>query len=366
MSDSSSASLAQHISIDEIALDPLNPRLEDDHVLSEPERELMRTLIAEEGLEELGESLKRNGYFAEEPVILLDKGADDGVVDKYTVLEGNRRIASIKLLRDPALLNSLGGKGLLPPLTEEEFERLASVPALIYSNREEVTAYLGVRHISGPKRWGNYAKAKYIAKLMSKGRSLEDITNIIGDKSDAIKKLARSWVIYKQAEREIESADLASTRESFSLVNEIVQNRPLKQFLGVSSTYPLTIDDEMIPGDKIDNLRLVMSWVFGDLDGGMPVISDHRDIRSKLGPIVQKEQSLQHMINTRDVDESLEYSDNEKDQVRKLLQKATKAAGNAMATLPLVLDAQVAEDVSRLSLVVASLETLVQAHSGDA
>jgi hypothetical protein len=324
---------ATSVPVSQILLDSENPRLDFEGVKRVTQEMILKKMVAEEGLEELASSFQKNGYFSEEPVILLRKGAQDGDEKNYIVLEGNRRLATLKLLLNPAKVNRLGYKGLFPVLSSAQASRLKKIPAFIYDSRDEVTTYLGVRHIAGAKRWGNFAKAKYIARQMESGRTPEELEETVGDSSGAIKKLARSWAIYRQAKMGIEDLNDKAIRENFSLVNEIVQNKALKNWLGVKSTFPRSVSDALVPEDNIDRLGHVLSWVFGSADGIGPVIHDSRDIRQKLGFIVEKEKALGVLIDTRDVDEALEYSDSDKENLIKFLNAAKKSVSSA---LPLV------------------------------
>lgn len=110
-------------------------------------------------LDELVESYLANGYFPNEPVLVLPRG------NRYVVVEGNRRTA--------ALMRLLGTKvaedaDLVFELDDDDGDRrakmseLSTIPAVALENREEVHAYLGFRHISGLKTWGAEAKARYL------------------------------------------------------------------------------------------------------------------------------------------------------------------------------------------------------------
>ena len=73
-----------------LALDPLNPRL----FLSggEPkEVEIIARLYRSEDLSELLQSIAANGYLDIEPLVVLKEE------ENLTVLEGNRRLAAIRL-----------------------------------------------------------------------------------------------------------------------------------------------------------------------------------------------------------------------------------------------------------------------------
>src|SRR5436190_20094686 len=88
-----------------LLLDPQNPRI----LIAEraPQLDILRTLYQNEALGELANSLARNGYFPEEPVVLVPSSESE----KYVVVEGNRRVATIKLLLDGKLRETVKVSG---------------------------------------------------------------------------------------------------------------------------------------------------------------------------------------------------------------------------------------------------------------
>jgi ParB-like chromosome segregation protein Spo0J len=91
-----------------LLLDPLNPRLPEE-LQGADQGTLLRYLFDETVLDELIRSLSENGYFQHEPLIAYR----DEDLDGWVVLEGNRRLAALKiLLREPEATD----QGLQPVL----------------------------------------------------------------------------------------------------------------------------------------------------------------------------------------------------------------------------------------------------------
>ena len=81
--------------VSSLVLDLDNPRL---GYLSEvrTQTQALQLLISKERVYELAKKISEEGYFVgEEPIICIEK-------DKKVVLEGNRRIAALKLLQNPS------------------------------------------------------------------------------------------------------------------------------------------------------------------------------------------------------------------------------------------------------------------------
>ena len=108
-------------------------------------------------------SIGENGFFPGEAIVVTPANG------KYTVLEGNRRLAALKLLQDPDLA---GNRRSITRASEDSKNKPTDIPAYIVNSRDDALQYLGFRHISGVQRWDPLAKARYL-KLLFKQASGE-------------------------------------------------------------------------------------------------------------------------------------------------------------------------------------------------
>jgi len=77
-----------------LQLDVNNPRIRYSNA-NLNQTQIMKLLIENEKIYELAKKISEEGYFVgEEPIICIEN-------DKKVVLEGNRRVASLKLLQNP-------------------------------------------------------------------------------------------------------------------------------------------------------------------------------------------------------------------------------------------------------------------------
>ena len=82
--------------ITSLSLDPLNPRLPElGHMATE--REIIAELIEHEDVYELTKQIASQGYYPTEVLVCIEENGE------FRVVEGNRRLASLKLLISPAL-----------------------------------------------------------------------------------------------------------------------------------------------------------------------------------------------------------------------------------------------------------------------
>lgn len=152
----------------ELKLDSQNPRLPDEY-RNLNQKDLLRHFFSSYALEELASSYIANGFFPSEPLLILKDG---------TVLEGNRRLAALKFL----FHDETAQEADIPEYsTDEDFssakkKALQTIPVIIVDDREELSAYLGYRHISGPKAWSAAAKARYVTLRVNKHAQSNPLT----------------------------------------------------------------------------------------------------------------------------------------------------------------------------------------------
>lgn len=150
--------------LDDLLFDPRNPRLpEDDQDSSQPR--LLEIMARDYRIIEIGQSLADNGYFHEEPLVVMPSPDIEG---KFVVLEGNRRLAALKLIDDPGPnpRQSAEWRALKDRAAELGHDLRERIPVVEYDNRDDVTAFLGFRHISGALKWEPMAKARFVHHLV--------------------------------------------------------------------------------------------------------------------------------------------------------------------------------------------------------
>src|SRR5436190_24252332 len=91
----------QELGLNVLDLDPENPRL-DRRTVEGGQAGIAKVIAERYRAVEVATSIAEHGYFASEPLIAIK--ADS----RYTVLEGNRRLAALKGLTDATLQGELG------------------------------------------------------------------------------------------------------------------------------------------------------------------------------------------------------------------------------------------------------------------
>ncbi|WP_312248007.1 hypothetical protein [Streptococcus parasuis] len=184
---------------DTVVLDPLeinldfnNPRFSMFDFSTE--KEIVKYLVDFEQIKELAFQIGENGYNTIGERIIVLKSRNAGKIN-YTVLEGNRRVASLKLLfQYSSLLTSSERKKLEQlNLNQKDFE--VSCDVVNEDTREEALFKISAKHVDGIKTWSATDKrvfyhnlyTQYRKKGLSSDEALAKIKNITPEGKVAIR-----------------------------------------------------------------------------------------------------------------------------------------------------------------------------------
>jgi hypothetical protein len=272
--------------VKDLHLDAQNPRLVSDLAQADQDR-LIETLWRNESLDELALSIKQNGFFEEEPLLVVRES------EKYVVVEGNRRLATVKLLLDDELRRRLRATDL-PELTKAQKAAIETLPVSIYPDRKSLWAYIGFRHVNGPLTWDSWPKAQYIAFVHNTfGVDLDQIALSIGDKNQTVKRLYRGLMVLNQA---VEQAgykldDRHKKHLSFSHLYTGLDYAGFQHHLGLTRDAgyePHPIDQKRLP-----NLKELMIWLFGSREENkFPIVRSQNPDLKKLDDILKDKRAL--------------------------------------------------------------------------
>jgi hypothetical protein len=331
------------IKSEKLILDQNNPRLYGESVVDSQEQ-IMQRIYSREQIDELASSLAVNGYFEEEPIIVIPENVNDfdninssNFNDfNYIVIEGNRRTTSVKLLLTPD--NNIVDSDF-PIVLPEKLDSLKQLPAIIYKNREDVDIYLSVRHISGHRKWDAFAKAKYIYDKVNKineergdiSNSINFLSTQIGDQNNVVKKNYVYYKIFKEVEDDVINYSSKHIKERFSLFEVALAsgNTTIAKYIGIPAFRNINLENELVQPEKIDELKNVTEWIFGkDEQGNGSLISDSRQISKFLKPILGNPDATEHLETYNDLEGALQLTDGEEQFVIGNVRKANKLLVN--------------------------------------
>lgn len=310
----------------QLLLDTANPRIAEG--FTGGQLELIKLLYDREGLDDLADSISRNGYFMEEPLVAIP-----GKENKYTVVEGNRRLATVKLFLDERA-RKFARVVDWPNLTSTKAKTLERLPVILYERRSEVQAFIGFRHITGIKKWGYFARSRYVKQLVDSGTSLTEIEKLLGDRGNESKRLYQVSIAFDQVE-ENDAALASRVQQNASLMEVALSQQGIKEYLDIDKRLPTHKIDQVIPRAKEDNFIEVVEWIFGsDSPKRDPVISESRDIGRKLAKVLKSDSATKYLRDTRNLDASLERVPGEEQYLIQQLTKAKRALQEADKILP--------------------------------
>lgn len=174
------------IPVDQLLFDEKNPRIAERLGPRPTQNQIRDVLTGEMEARELVPSFMANGYLPYEPLIVRPQRHG-----KYVVLEGNRRLAALRSMRD----------------SDDEVEKsafgklgLKNVPCLIFHGDEkQEVAYLGLRHLSKTKDWSAAAKAAFVERVLHDGVSLAEAGRLTNTTRSALRLLLLVRRLFERA-----------------------------------------------------------------------------------------------------------------------------------------------------------------------
>ena len=252
------SSKLQFISVDELTLDLENPRLPDSLLAAERnERKIVNWMLEDASLIELMAAISENDFFIGEAVLVVEENG------RNTVIEGNRRLASVKVLNNPEI-SDIHQRRIKEVVDTAKYIPL-EIPCIFFNDRVQIEQYLGYRHVTGVKTWGVLAKAKYLKKLAGNqaGEPLSevarDLARKIGSRSDYVKNLLAAYAVYEEIRDRnfFHIRNLDETTIYFNYFVDSVRRENIRRFINVdvNSINPIS-------KLNIKNLNILTAWFF--------------------------------------------------------------------------------------------------------
>lgn len=314
---------------EEIDFDPENPRFYRLNKASS-EAEVIEEMLDDEGAQALMLSIGQKGYFPGEPLLVVKEKTG-----RYTVIEGNRRLAAVKLLNKQILPPERRKKSIATILAEAVVTPPTELPCLIYKTRKEILRYLGYRHITGIKEWDSLSKAKYLSQLRAEfydGKDLQfqlkSLANDIGSKPGYVGQLLTGLAIYLRAENskffglKLEPKDI-----EFTYITTALGYKKIQDWLGLNGS-----SDIDIAGLVNDNLKHVYAWMFVKDQQGHTILGETRKL-DELADVVGSEDARTVLMETGNLAEAYLYTDGPQVALENAFSSAIKTVNTVWSML---------------------------------
>lgn len=346
---------ALEVSLNLLEFDPENPRL-PRHLNGNDERQIINWMLEKSGLLELLVSIATQGYFNGEPLLAIPNGS------KYIVIEGNRRLAALKLLEDRSLATSRP-KAIETALMEANFTSIDRVPIMVYPQRSDILSYLGYRHVTGIKEWEPLEKARYLEQLSQSSEfaafeleeRFREIARVIGSRVDYVKKLLTGLNLYYKIQDRgffgIER-DFVKKPLSFSLLTTALGYSNIVDFLGLESAQD--IDQSGLREDHLEQLTL---WMFAENESGATRLGESRNLKQLNAVVANKDALAAFSKRGYTLEAAVVFTDEPLDTYRTLVLEAKDRIGIAHSMLPQVQHTE-KDDIENIDEILNSLRAI--------
>jgi hypothetical protein len=311
-----------YVNISNLFFDPENPRL-NEKASCYTQFQIFDVLEKKFDLMPIAKSMAENGYFQEEPLMVVEKAREPG---EYIVVEGNRRLAALKVLVDPIFQARSPNRSVYEKLAKSLAKSLEEVPVMISKDRQTLIPRLGFRHIAGILKWESFSKAVYIHSLVQSylqkenEYDFEKIGNELSIDSSNVKKNFLAYRIYLEAVKN--GIETKRIEEDFGVWYTALSDVNIQKFIGFTPrstehakyVYPIV-------KHKVEALAELIKYMYGTATSPK-ALPESRQIR-ELGLILCSKSSLEHLRNGGTFSDSLSLIEGEEKTLVNTLNKAS-------------------------------------------
>lgn len=317
------------LAVARLDFDRNNPRF-PPKIAQGPVEDLLQRFVRDERLLEILESIGNHGFFPGEPLLVVSAGRG-----RYRVVEGNRRLAALKLLTGE-LEPPAGRTSIEDAVTAAEF-RPEEVPCLAFDDENEILRYLGFRHITGIKAWSALQKARYAERMYQKYKTLPEdeglrlLARETGSRRDTVGQMMTALKLYDRAEeKNFFGLPIVPEQVEFSVLGTALSYSALTEFLGLQSR-----SDIKAKGLEERALRDLFDWLFVVEGRSKPIVTESRNLR-KLAAVVSSDTAIKELRKSGNLDQAFELSSGPEEALADSLRIALRRLETAQALVPKV------------------------------
>nr|WP_295108299.1 hypothetical protein [uncultured Caulobacter sp.] len=234
-----------------LQFDLQNPRAGSDTFADEGEA--ISHLIASADIDEIVSSVLSAGWIDYEPLI-VERGSN-------TVLEGNRRLAALRMIGNTAARQKAEYR--LPAVSDPK-PLPEKVRVRWVSNRQEARSFIAFKHINGPAKWDAFAKARYAKDWLDEGASIADVSKAVGDNHNTVLRLVNGLIVLDQAVAEgFDKSDITAAKFNFSHLYTALTRPSVRKYVGLTDEVSAILPKDPVPKAQIGELQTVMGWLYG-------------------------------------------------------------------------------------------------------
>jgi hypothetical protein len=187
--------IEKHVPVTSLLLDPHNPRIPPSGTKLLDQRALIAELVEHDNVIELAKDIAEDGYSPLESLIgLVD---EDG---KTYILEGNRRLAALKLLLSPDVAPDSASKKIRALAREVNSDGLRKVRVLHAPSRPAAARLIMQKHTRQQiEKWSPLMQARFYRTLADAGLDNTEMAKRYGSTPSEISEFLRTDATYELA-----------------------------------------------------------------------------------------------------------------------------------------------------------------------
>lgn len=216
-----------------LSLDARNPRLPKTTEPRDP-RAILAELVQHDDVEEVARSIAVRGYFPTEVMIAVE---EDG---KKVVIEGNRRLAGLKLLISPDAAPEESKKKYKLIADGVDLGAISKVPVVIAPSRRAAAPIIATRHtMEQIQKWSPVQQARYFQSLIEEGLAVASVAKLVGFSNAEIAQYLRTAGVYEIAcslttlPAEIREKVMDPRNFEASTLDRLLSNPTVRNWLGI-------------------------------------------------------------------------------------------------------------------------------------
>jgi len=285
-------------------LDPNNYRFIDNKdYIKVSEEKILDTVIQartrrfiegknQSNIKDLIDSFMANGFLDVDVIQVKDLGNNH-----HLVLEGNRRVTALKLLKE-RYDDKLNIGKLSPSI-------FGSIPFKIHNGNDisKHQVIMGLKHINGNKKWPTLNQAQLVYDIVKKYDSKSEGEEFAMSSLGITKAKVRRYIRVLELIKYYKDSDYGDnfTTDMYSIFEEVIKKPILKEWIG--------FDDYSYKVSNKINLEKLFSWISSSEETEYNEDSNEYDIINTLEPIITKSleiRTLSEFINDNNAIKKLE------------------------------------------------------------
>ncbi|WP_190993360.1 hypothetical protein [Sphingobacterium micropteri] len=289
----------QFVKIETLRFDMENPRIvHRPHAKSD--EEMINALSREYPLWDLLTSIFASGIPEYEPLLVI---ADN---DAFTVLDGNRRLAAMKILNDHVTYEKFLPYNILRFSRSNAIAKINEVPVLIASASDtNLWRSRLIRHAHLPVPWTSFARACFVQHIENtQGITTEHIGHLIGlERKDVDRLMDPIRLITFIEDRGVwKRSDVVGTRLYYSFLIKALSRSNILRHIGWDRKKSMKLINVL-------NTIELFTWLFGSRtkEKNTIIVEPDSDL-DKLNIVLDSESALKALRSSNNLEEAYIYA----------------------------------------------------------